>query len=164
MELKLFIEIFIKLLKSEIRFPRSGPKPLICKQCLLIPTLFKTKCKEFIIKFGEEEENDIIKHRSKNGEKSDESTEAFITSLNKIIEKLNEKENCSKSEEIATQQTCNLVRTKEKSPNQGTENELNVLNIDNTNEGRNGNNMVNNRNNDHFQMNHPFQMNHSGYS
>ena len=36
-----YIEIVIELLCAEIRFPRAGPKPLICKQCFLIKGTFK---------------------------------------------------------------------------------------------------------------------------
>ena len=82
MKLKLFIQIFIKLLKSEIKFPRAGPKPLICEQCLLIKGIFREKCNDFIIKFLKEPHNKQGHLRAK------ETTESFIASLNKLIDKL----------------------------------------------------------------------------
>eukprot|EP01084_Bolivina_argentea_P313332 542601_1 len=47
-KLILFIHIFIDILNADIRFPRAGPKPIICNQCLLIKGVFKENCKQLI--------------------------------------------------------------------------------------------------------------------
>ena len=83
MKLKLFIQVFIKLLQSEIKFTRSGPRPLICEQCLSIKDIFREECHKFIFKYSGESHNKHPKLQS-----SKEVTESFIVSLNKIICKL----------------------------------------------------------------------------
>ena len=92
-KLKLFIFIVIELLNAEIKFPRAGAKPLICKQCL-IKGRFKEDCNNFISIFGREINilwtSPEIKPTSyqSNPKRAQQATRSFIDCLNQIINRL----------------------------------------------------------------------------
>lgn len=92
--LKLFIFIVIELLNAEIKFPRAGAKPLICKQCLLIKGTFKEYCNNFISIFGREINilwtSPEIKPTSyqSNPKRAQEACRSFIHCLNQIVKQL----------------------------------------------------------------------------
>jgi len=62
--LKAFLSIFMTILASNIRFPSTAPRPIVCQQCFLANNKFKAECDRFVRHFGYEWHRDETKIRS----------------------------------------------------------------------------------------------------